>query len=62
MKRLLLVSVVAVIAVSFTSGLQAQTSPTKTQAAKGMSKQPRVMQRAGGGCTSRRAQMSGKPC
>jgi hypothetical protein len=63
MKRLLLAAVVAVVAVSFTSGLQAQTTstPTKKQMT-GSPKQPRNMPRAGAGCTSRHAQMIGRTC
>jgi hypothetical protein len=65
MKRLLFAAITVVVAVSYTSSLQAQTSAqttkssTKTETAKnaGAPKQPR-----GSGCRSAAGKMSGKPC
>jgi hypothetical protein len=69
MKRLICAATVVLFGLSATTGLHAQTSTPKAKA--GMQKtgmqttggaKGKNMMRAGGGCNSRAAQMSGKPC
>lgn len=65
MKKLLCAATVLFFGLSCTTSLQAQTSTaasTKSAAKTAGATKAKSMPRAGAGCTSRAAQMSGKTC